>query len=107
MILHDDKRDDSNADQAPEEKIETSVEGLTISDAELRTLFAAISDVIVVLDHEGRYLRIAPTAQDYLYRRPAELIGKTLHEVFPKQKADFFLAQVHHALDEGRMHRVD
>jgi PAS domain S-box-containing protein len=34
-------------------------------------------------------------------------VGKTLHEVFPKEKADFFLAHIHQALTEERMHRVE
>ena len=31
------------------------------ADAELEALFAAINDVILVLDAEGRYVKIAPT----------------------------------------------
>ena len=31
------------------------------ADAELEALFAAIDDVILVLDAEGRYVKIAPT----------------------------------------------
>ena len=33
------------------------------SEAELQALFSAISDVIVVLDVEGRYVKIAPRAR--------------------------------------------
>ena len=38
-----------------------SQEAATHSASELRALFAAMTDVIIVLDKEGRYLRIAPT----------------------------------------------
>jgi len=45
-------------------------------------------DVILVLDKQGRYLKIAPTKTDNLYRMPAELIGNTVHEVLLTQLAD-------------------
>lgn len=82
-------------------------ESLKHSESELRALFAAINDVIFVLDAEGRYLKIAPTDPTYLYKPPHDLLGKTLHEVFPKEDADFFLAQLQRALSEGKAHRVE
>ena len=45
-----------------------SQEAATRSEAELRALFAAMTDVIIVLDKEGRYLRIAPTNPSLLIR---------------------------------------
>lgn len=72
------------------------------ADAELRALFAAMNDVILVLDDQGRYLKIAPTNQSLLYRPASQLLGRTLHEVFSKELADRFLAMVHHALQEGQ-----
>src|SRR6266545_2937641 len=42
------------------------------ADAELEALFAAIDDVILVLDAEGRYVKIAPTNPSLLYRPAAE-----------------------------------
>ena len=36
-------------------------EKLAASEAELRALFAAMTDVVVVYDREGRYVEIAPT----------------------------------------------
>jgi two-component system, cell cycle sensor histidine kinase and response regulator CckA len=82
-------------------------EALKKSEAELRAIFEAMTDVILVLDAEGRYLKIAATNANLLYRPPARLIGKTLHEVFPAEQADFFLAHVRQALRERRMHRVE
>ena len=74
-------------------------EALRGSEGELRTLFAAMTDVILVLDEGGRYLDIAPTNPSLLYRPPAELLGKTIHEVFPKEQADEFLTHVRRALE--------
>ena len=82
-------------------------EALRASEAELRAIFAAMTDVILVLDAEGRYQKIAPTDPAYLYKPSGDLLGKRLHEVFPKEEVDFFLAHISRALDEGRMHRVE
>ena len=82
-------------------------EALKASEIELRALFAAITDVILVLDSAGRYLKVAPTDPSFMYMPPADLIGKTLHEVFPKTDADFFLTHIRRSLDEARTHRVE
>jgi PAS domain S-box-containing protein len=82
-------------------------EALKASETELRTLFAAMNDVILVLDAEGRYLKIAPTDPAYFYKPPDSLLGKKLADVFPKTQADFFLEYIRRALDEGRMLRVE
>jgi PAS domain S-box-containing protein len=82
-------------------------EALKASEAELRALFAAMTDVILVLDTEGRYVKIAPTDPAYLYKPSADLIGKRLDEVFPQAQARFFLTHIRRTLVEGRMHRVE
>jgi two-component system, cell cycle sensor histidine kinase and response regulator CckA len=82
-------------------------QALRTSDVELRTLFGAMTDVILVLDRNGRYLKIAPTDPCFLYKPSTDLVGKTLHEVFPKVQADFFLLHIRGALLEGRAHKVE
>ncbi len=74
-------------------------ERLRASEAELRALFAAMTDVILTLDAQGRYLKIAPTNPSLLYRPPDELVGKTLHEVMPAQQADMFMNHIRRALE--------
>ncbi|MEZ2238162.1 PAS domain S-box protein [Microcoleus sp.] len=64
------------------------------SEAEMRALFAAMNDVIFVIDTEGRYLKIAPTNPSLLYKPPTEVIGKTLGEIMPPEIADFLLNQI-------------
>src|SRR3989454_423434 len=68
------------------------------ADAELEALFAAINDVILVLDAEGRYVKIAPTNPSLLYRPAAELLGKTLREVFDSAQAEQFMEYIRTAL---------
>jgi PAS domain S-box-containing protein len=73
-------------------------EKLGASENELRTLFNAMTDVVLVLDGAGRYISIAPTNPAYLYRKPQEMLGKTIHEVLPKEHADYMLAKIRQAI---------
>jgi PAS domain S-box-containing protein len=68
------------------------------SEAELGALFEAMTDVVLVMDAAGRYLKIAPTNPDLLYRPAAELIGRTVHEVLPAARADACLNAIQQSL---------
>jgi PAS domain S-box-containing protein len=80
---------------------------LQASEAELLALFGAMNDVIFAIDTEGRYLKIAPTNPSLLYKPPAELIGKTLHEIMPSETADFFLSQIRLTADTKQNHSLE
>ena len=73
-------------------------EALKLAEAKWRALIGAMQDVILVLDQSGRYVDIAPSAPNRLYRTPEELKDRRLHDVFPKEKADFFLSYIQRAL---------
>ena len=80
---------------------------LRSSEAELRALFESMDDVILVLDSEGRYLSIAPTKPSLLYKPPEQLVGKTIHEVFPAEQADMFLDHVRRVLETQRPIKIE
>lgn len=82
-------------------------EALRKSESKLRAIFTAMTDVILVIDAEGRYLEIVPSNSFLLYKPPTELLGKTMHEVFPKEQADFFLAHVKQTLDTQQPVRLE
>ncbi len=77
------------------------------SEAELRALFAAMNDVVIVYDREGRYLRVAPTNTSLLYKPPDEMLGKTLHDVLPTPQADLLLNHIQLALEKQQAVTVD
>ncbi|MFC1536005.1 PAS domain S-box protein, partial [Candidatus Neomarinimicrobiota bacterium] len=74
-------------------------EALRVSEAELRALFAGMPDVVIMLDDTGRYLKIAPTSPELLFQPEDKLIGKSLHDIFPKEQADLFLKSIHQSLE--------
>jgi PAS domain S-box-containing protein len=69
------------------------------SEAELRTIFAAMTDVVVVRDRQGRCLKIAPTNPKHLYKPTPQTIGETLHDIMPALQADRILSYIQAALD--------
>ncbi|MEG5039617.1 MULTISPECIES: PAS domain S-box protein [unclassified Microcoleus] len=71
---------------------------LQASESELRALFAAMNDVIFELDLEGRFLKVAPTNPQLLYKPTAEFVGKKINDLFAPQKGEFFLEQIRTAL---------
>ena len=73
-------------------------EALRASESELRALFSAIPDLIMVLDKDGRYLKIASSNPDLLYPPADDLIGKRMHDIFSRQKADRLVKYIRRAL---------
>jgi PAS domain S-box-containing protein len=81
-------------------------DALKESESQLRALFAAITDLIIVTDAAGRCVRVAPTSASGLYAAE-ELIGKTPYDLYTKGKADFLLDHIHRALKERRPHQLE
>jgi PAS domain S-box-containing protein/putative nucleotidyltransferase with HDIG domain len=77
-------------------------EQVAASEAQLSALFAAMTDVVVVYDREGRYLQIAPTNPANLYLPSQAMLGRRVHEIFPKELADFFVRHIEEVLQTGR-----
>ncbi|CAD5972293.1 Adenylate cyclase [Planktothrix tepida] len=69
------------------------------SEAELRALFAAMTDVITVFDGEGRYKKIVSTNSEVLYSPTEERLGKSVFEVFPPSHAALFYDQIQRVLE--------
>ncbi|UZQ54930.1 PAS domain S-box protein [Trichothermofontia sichuanensis B231] len=68
------------------------------SEAELRALFAAMTDVIAVFDAEGRYLKMVATNSTLPYNPHQERVGRTVHEVLPPELAQCFLTYIRQVL---------
>ena len=82
-------------------------EALMASEAELRTLFASMQDVVMVIDREGVYRKIAPTNPSLLVRPPEELLGKNLKEVFAAEKAEASHQLIQQVLDTKQTTQIE
>ena len=77
------------------------------SEAELRSLFAAMTDVIIVYDRDGRYIRIAPTNPSRLFQPPQDMLGKLIKEVLPAEISQIIMSAITKALETGETVRVE
>lgn len=66
----------------------------------VRNILESITDGFVALDHEWRYIYVNQNAETQLHKRRAELIGKTLWQVFPDVMGTPFEASVRRAVAE-------
>ncbi|MEW5941109.1 MAG: PAS domain S-box protein, partial [Chloroflexota bacterium] len=82
-------------------------QALEKSEADLRALFAAMTDVIIVYNDEGRYMRIAPTNPSRLFRPPVEMLSKTIPEVLPAEIAQLLMEAIRRALATGETVKVE
>jgi signal transduction histidine kinase/CheY-like chemotaxis protein/HAMP domain-containing protein len=75
---------------------------LKTSEAELRLMFAAMTDMVVVFDAEGRYQKYVQTkyvlTQSFAYKPDIDRIGKKVDEVLPKEIANLILDAIQQAL---------
>ncbi|MGJ3252574.1 MAG: PAS domain S-box protein [Elainellaceae cyanobacterium] len=69
------------------------------SEAELRALFAAMTDYIVVFDAQGTYLKMVSTNTELSYQPDIQRIGKTVYEVLPERQASLFVIYIQRALN--------
>ena len=84
-----------------EEATRQGQEAVTRSEAELRALFSAMNDVIIVLDRQGKYVRIAPTNPSSLFRPTEGMIGKTVREILPSNVQEPMMSAIQEALTTG------
>lgn len=77
------------------------------SENSLRTLFNAMTDIVMEIDRDGKYINIAPTSTEHLFKPSQEIIGKTFHEIFPKAEADKFLEFVRNCIDNNKIKTIE
>jgi PAS domain S-box-containing protein len=78
---------------------EETAAALALANAEMQALFAAMPDLIFVFDQEGRHLKVLSGNDKLMYHPEETRIGRTLHDIFPQDRADLFLSYIQRALD--------
>jgi PAS domain S-box-containing protein len=84
-----------------------AIEKLKASEAHLRALFAAMEEVIFMIDGQGKYVSIAPTNPDLLVKPADELVGKKLGEIFDPEMTELFLNNITLCLSAQEMVSFD
>ncbi len=82
-----------------ESRVKERTASLAATEAELRALFAAMTDMIIVVDRQGNCLKVVSTNPSHLLKIATEQIGQNLQEIFPKTEADRFISYVQRVLN--------
>jgi PAS domain S-box-containing protein len=82
-------------------------EALRKSEADLRALFASMEDVVLVVDRDGRYVRIAPTNPSRLIRPPEELLGRLMEEFIDRETSERFKVAIRQTLETGVTSQIE
>ncbi|HJT16319.1 MAG TPA: PAS domain S-box protein, partial [Thermoanaerobaculia bacterium] len=77
------------------------------SESKLRALVGSLDELILILDRDGRYIDVPATNPLLLFRPVEQVIGRRIHDIFPKEQADAFLAEIHRALRSERPTSLD
>jgi PAS domain S-box-containing protein len=80
-------------------KLKEEQEALNQNENRLSSLIHAMDDLVMLLDGDGKYVYLAPTANNLMIRPAAELIGESMFKFFSKQQADDFLLQIQNCLE--------
>ncbi len=75
-------------------------EGLQAANAEMQALFAAMDEMIMVVDRQGCVLKILPTSRYFRFQSASDLIiGKTAYEILDPEQAALGLSHIQQALE--------
>ncbi len=69
---------------------------------QLKASYSVMKDLVLFFDKDGRYLHSPPNNSSLLLFKSGDgqLAGKTIHEMLPKEVADFFLGKITEALEK-------
>ncbi|PSB00981.1 sensor histidine kinase [Merismopedia glauca] len=82
-----------------EDRVKERTASLAAKEAELRAIINAMTELIMVIDNQGRYLKVVANSQ-LLILEEEFVLGKTIFEVFPPQQAEEFMACIHTVLTQ-------
>jgi len=77
------------------------------NEKELKAIFASLDSLIIELDSNGKYLKIAAINEDDLILPKEELIGKYIHDVFDPLKAKYIMQAIKNCLKSEELQVVE
>lgn len=73
----------------------------------LLAVVTALPDPLFILTESGHYAGLFGGGDRNYYHDGSGLVGSSLYDVLPKEKADWFLGQIRRTLDENKMRTVE
>ncbi len=69
----------------------------------LRSLLESLPDMIFRLNKDGKFIDFKANKYEELAMKPEEFLGKTMHEIWPAEIADYQMQFINQALQSGKM----
>ena len=82
-------------------------EALQESEEKFRAVLAAVPDLMIVLNAEGRYRDIFTANPDLLIAPADQLLGKTIHEVMPEKDAQQIQNVINQTLSTEKLQQIE
>lgn len=73
----------------------------------LMEMLAALPDPVFVLSESGKYVALIGGHDARYYHDGSHLVNFSLHDVLPKERADWFLQEIQQTISEGRLRTVE
>lgn len=77
------------------------------ADREKQSIINAMHDVVYVIDGQGKIVEIPSVESPQAPRYVRRLVGRTLHDIMPENRADFLLSQVKMVLETGTTANIE
>jgi len=77
------------------------------NEKELKAIFASLDSLIIELDSDGKYLKIAAINEENLILPKEELIGKYIRDVFGKSEAELLMKAIKKCLQTKELEVVE
>jgi PAS domain S-box-containing protein len=81
-----------------EQRVAQRTAQLAHAEAELRALFEAMTELIFVFDAAGYCQKIVSNNPNLLIGTPEDKVGQRLHDLYPQERADWFLDCIQQSL---------
>lgn len=95
-----------HANAVLEQKVAERTASLTAAEAELRALFSAMDDLVIVYNRQGALVKLVSPPK-LLVLPIAEQMGRTVHELLPAGQADEVLQGIQQALATQQLATVE
>jgi PAS domain S-box-containing protein len=90
-----------------EQRVEDRTASLAAAEAELRAVFAAMTDLVIVYNRQGYFLNLIATNPGTLIRPISNQVGKHVGEIVPAPQAEAILNGIQTALNTWQVVNVE
>ena len=105
--FHRDITDQKKKQRKEKKHLKQTEQTLEETKDRLITVSQSISDIIMVLDEDGRYIDILTSSEDLLYRERERIIGLLLRDVLPEDVANAGLKSIKKAIKTNKTQTIE